>query len=358
MAHKNPALLIDLQKIRHNATVITRLCARSGIQVAGVTKGFCAIPEVARAMIEGGCTMLADSRVENLQTLRNALPEVKYLLLRTPMISEVDDVVQCAEYSLNSEVAAIQALNDAAQDRRTPHRIILMIDIGDLREGVWPDQIEAAVQAILDCQALHFAGIGCNLGCYGGIIPTPESMERFLGHKRFIEDRFQIPVTLTSGGSTSGLQLVASGHMPAGINHFRIGEGILLGKSTTDHYLIPDTFQDTFVLRGEIIEANWKPSIPIGLRGQDAFGNVPVFEDHGMRRRAILALGSQDVVNVNQLMPRDASMTILGGTSDHMLVDITDAHAPYVVGDTIDFYPDYTSLLAAATSKYVRKICL
>ena len=357
MISKNPTLIADIRKIEYNAQVITTLCQHYNIQVAAVTKGVCAEPEIAEAMLRGGCTMLADSRLENLQLLREQHFDVDYLLLRLPMISEVDDVVRLADISLNSEIATIKALNSAAQKQRTMHRIILMIDVGDLREGVWPDAIHTILPDILQCEHIIFDGIGCNLGCYGGVIPSPENMRLLLQQKRQIEASYPISVNLVSGGTSTALQLVASGKMPKGINHFRVGEAILLGRNPVDRSPLLGTCQDTFILQGEIIECQWKPSVPLGQIGQDAFGHIPVFEDRGIRLRAILALGHQDIV-VNGLTPCDPDIQILGASSDHLLVDITETQHSYKVGSTISFFPNYAAILAAATSRYVRKICL
>jgi predicted amino acid racemase len=355
MTAKNPALLINISKIRHNARIITTLCRQHGIQVAAVTKGFCAIPEVAEAMVQGGCTMLADSRIRNLRKLREKQFDLDFMLLRAPMMSEVAEVVRYADISLNSEIATIQALDQAAKRFHTRHRILLMIDVGDLREGIWPDTLKETVDAIVRCEHILLEGIGCNLGCYGGILSTPGNMQFLLRQREMIETTYPLKLPLISGGSTCGLQMLLSGTMPDGINHFRVGEGILLGRSTTDRFVIPDTYQDTFIIRSEIIECNWKPTIPIGRRGLDGFGNVPEFDDQGIRRRAILAVGQQDVMNVYGLIPRDPRVMILGATSDHLIVDITDSNHTYRVGDRMEFYPDYGCMLTAATSEYVTK---
>jgi ornithine racemase len=355
MMRKNPALVINLQKIQHNARTITKMCRQHGISVAGVTKGFCAIPEVAEAMLVGGCSMLADSRVKNLQKLQEGRFNVDNLLLRPPMLSEVEEVVRHADCSLNTEIDTIKALNEAARQLGLHHKIILMIDIGDLREGIWPDQVPAAVKDILRCTSIVFEGIGCNLGCYGGVLPTSENMTSLLKQKEYIEQTHHLQLAVVSGGSTCGIRLLCEGGMPEGINHFRIGEGILLGKSTSDRFLIPDTYQDAFTIRAEIIECNEKPSIPIGLRGCNAFGKIPEFDDNGIRKRAILALGNQDVVTATELSPCDQRITILGATSDHLLVDISETTRTYAIGDTIDFSLNYTTLLAAATSEYMHK---
>ena len=353
----HPALLIDIEKIQHNARIVAQLCKHHGIHVAAVTKGICAEPHVAEAMLRGGCAMLADSRLENLQRLRNSRIDTEYLLLRLPMISEAEEVVELSDISLNSELSTIKALNAAAKKRQTTHKIILMIDVGDLREGIWPDALPKIVPEILRCTHIILEGIGCNLACYGGVIPTPENMNLLLQQKTYIESQYGIRVHLISGGNSSGLQLLASGHMPGGINHFRVGETILLGTNPIDRSPFPGTYQDTFLIRGEIIECQQKPSVPIGIVGQDAFGKTPVFEDKGIRVRAILALGRQDV-HVDGLLPVDKTLKILGASSDHLIIDISDSQRNYQVGDSIDFFPNYACVLSASTSKYIKKVFL
>ncbi|MBN1550167.1 alanine racemase, partial [bacterium] len=260
-----------------------------------------------------------------------------------------------ADISLNSEIDTINALNAAAKKLQTTHKIILMIDVGDLREGIWPDTLKKIVAVIVRCEHIIFEGIGCNLACYGGVIPTPDHMNLLLQQKEIIETEYRTSLKIISGGNSSGLELLASGKMPPGINHFRIGETILLGRNVIDRSPFPGTFQDTFRIRAEIIECQWKPSVPIGKIGQDAFGNTPRFnKDKGTRLRAILALGRQDI-SIDGLTPLDETLEILGASSDHLLVDLTESERPYRVGETIEFLPNYASLLAASTSHYLVK---
>ena len=353
---KNPALVINLEKIEKNAKSIVNLCKKYGIQVAGVTKVTCAIPEVGKAMLKGGCYMLADSRIENLKKLRESgINDIEFLLLRLPMISDADETVKWADMSLNSEISTIKALNEAAKKQNKEHKIILMIDVGDLREGIWPDKLDETIATIKNFPNIIFEGIGCNLACYGGVIPSEENMNLLLEQKKIIEEKHGLTVNTISGGNSSGLFMLYEGRMPDGINQFRVGEAIMLGRNVIDRSPFPETYQDTFKVRAEIIELKEKPSVPIGNTGQDAFGNEPEFIDKGIIRRAILALGRQDIV-LDGLTPLDKDIEILGASSDHLILDVTNSKNNYKVGDTIDFYPGYGCLLAASTSNYVDKI--
>ena len=108
-------------------------------------------------------------------------------------------------------------------------------------------------------------------------------------------------------------------------------------------------------LVAEVVELETKPSVPIGETGQDAFGGTPTFTDRGMRKRAILNIGRQDVV-VDGIEPLDPGIIVLGGSSDHLILDVEDAQEKVKLGDEITFYPGYGALLALSTSPYVQKV--
>jgi predicted amino acid racemase len=134
----------------------------------------------------------------------------------------------------------------------------------------------------------------------------------------------------------------------------RIGEAILLGHETAHRRVWPGTYQDAFILHAEVLELKTKPSVPLGERGKDAFGKVPVFTDRGLIKRAILNAGREDV-SIEGLKPLDAGIVILGASSDYLIVDVTGATRPVAMGETLAFLPDYAALLAAMTSPYVEK---
>lgn len=351
---RTPRLEIYPDRIRANAITIAELCHKHKAQLAAVTKVTDAYPAVAKAMVEAGADMLADSRVANLWTLREHGLPGPFMLLRLPTISEATEVVQAADISLNSGLPTLQALSDAARTQQVQHRVIIMVDVGDLREGIWPDRAVDLVKAGRDLPNIEVAGLGCNLACYGGVIPSIENMLKLIEIRDLCRRETGLPLDILSGGNSSGLPLLASGKMPPEINHFRVGEAIVLGRNVIDRSPFPGTRQDTFVAVGEIIEVERKPSIPIGDRGQNAFGEEATFVDRGVRTRAICNLGRQDVV-VDGVTPLDSGIIVLGGSSDHLLLDIEEASKPLKVGDSVGFYPGYGALLALSTSPYVRK---
>jgi predicted amino acid racemase len=349
-----PYLSIDLDKIERNAAAVTGLCAQHGIAVAGVTKCVCGHPEVARAMLRGGVVSLADSRLENIERLRGGGIDARCLLLRLPPLSGAAQVVESAGWSVNSELAVLQALSRAAVQHRCVHEVMLMVDLGDLREGIWPDDLPTLVAQAVGLPGIRIVGLGSNLACFSGVVPSEHNMQRLVELAEAIEQRFVLRLDWVSGVNSSGLELIASGRMPARVNHARIGEAILLGRETIHRRPWPGTVQDAFLLHAEVLELKRKPSRPLGERGEDAFGNRPLIEDRGTMHRALLNVGRQDV-QVEGLTPLDARVRIVGASSDYTVLDVTDASCALRVGDRLAFSLNYAALLAAMTSGYVKK---
>lgn len=347
-----PRIEIDINKVKHNTKVLVDLCKKHHIGIAGVTKVFCAIPQVANAMIEGGVKYLADSRIENLKKLAEL--NIPKLLLRLPMISQVHEVVKYADISLNSELSTIEELSKEAIKLNKVHEIILMVDLGDLREGVWVDDVNSIVKEILKLKGIKLKGIGTNLTCYGGVLPNKENLGQLAGIADEIKNEFNIELDIISGGNSSSLYIIEKNEIPDKINNLRLGESIVLGRETAYGNSIDNTYQDAFKLAAEIIELKVKPSIPIGEIGMDAFGNKPTFEDKGNRKRAILAVGRQDV-NPDNLIPINEKIEIIGASSDHLIIDVTDSEKEYKVGDEIKFNLEYGALLQLTTSEYIHK---
>ncbi|SCY57104.1 ornithine racemase Orr [Alkaliphilus peptidifermentans] len=349
----NPRIDIDLKKLNHNAKIVVEKSKPFGIDVAAVTKGFCAYPEIAEVIAAAGIKYLADSRVENLKKMQHI--KLKKILLRLPMISQVEDVVNYADISLNSEIETIQALNNAALKNNKIHKIILMVDLGDLREGIFDEvELETVIKAIIDLKNIDLVGIGTNLTCFGGVIPTKENLSQLLASAKKIEELTGKPLDIISGGNSSSFYLVDNSEILPQINHLRFGEAILLGVESTYGRIIPESYQDTFQLVAEIIEIKTKPSVPIGEIGRDAFGNVPTFEEKGIMKRAILAVGKQDL-STHPITPVDTEAEVLGGSSDHLIIDITHCNKDYKVGDEMVFQLSYGAMLGLMTSEYVYK---
>ena len=353
----SPYLTIDLDKIEYNALTIVGFCNEHGIAVTGVTKVTCGLSEVANAMLRGGVDSIADSRLENIHRLRSAGVDTSYTLLRLPPLSAVENVIELTDLSLNSELTVLNALSEAAIRRGKVHDVMLMVDLGDLREGVWVDDVIEFVREAINLEGIRIKGIGTNLACFAGVIPSEANMNQLVEITEEIENSFDITLELVSGINSSGLELIAAGKIPQRINHARIGEAILLGRETIHRNPWPDTFQDAFILHAEILELKKKPSYPPGERSEDAFGSLTEFEDKGNIVRALVNVGREDI-DINGITPLDSHIDILGGSSGYLVLDVNAVQEKLSVGDEISFTLNYSALLTAMTSEYVKKYTL
>ena len=356
-----PQLEFDLALLRSNADVVISRCRGMGIRVCGVVKGVDGLPEAARVLHAAGAAELGTSRLEQVAKCRAAGVPGPWLLIRIPGLTELPDVVALCETSLQSEWPTLLALEEECLRQNKTHRVIVMTDLGDLREGFWDKKelVDVCERVERDLPHVHLAGIGVNLTCYGSTKPTPEKMNELVGLARQVEQRIGRKLEIVSGGATSSFTLVHWGTMPAGVNHLRIGEAILLGKDLQVDWGIRDMDylrMDALTLRAEVVEVKDKPTYPIGEFAIDAFGRKPVYEDRGIRRRAILALGRADVGELESLIPREPGLTVIGGSSDHCIVDVEDCPRRLQVGDIVEFSLCYSHMLYATARSDMRII--
>ncbi len=344
-----PRIEIDLQKITHNVSRLMDLYGSRGISISAVTKVVCGNPEIAEILVEAGIEILADSRIANIRRMRDAGIEAQFLLLRTPFLSQAEAVVKYADLSLNSDLSVVKELSRFALKQNTRHKIILMVELGDLREGLMPPDVHGAVESILELDGIELVGIGANLACFGGIKPDNENMGKLSLIAREIETEFGLTLALVSGGNSANYEWFMSTQDVGRINHLRLGESIYLGCETLHRNPVPGLFTDAFTLFAEVIESTIKPSVPHGEVCQDVSGQIPKFEDLGQIRRAILGIGAQDVL-VSGLTPR-AEIDILGASSDHIIMNT--GNIVYIAGDEVAFGLNYGALLSAMTSPYV-----
>ncbi len=348
-----PRVLVDLNKIKENVKILTKKCRESNIDVVGVGKVFSGSIEIARVMVEGGVKYLGDSRVENLKEFKSlGVPSV---MIRMPMKTQIKEVIEHVDISLNSEIYIIELLNREAKKQDKIHKIILMIDLGDLREGILPEDVKNYIEKIIPMENIKLEGIGVNLSCYGGIIPSLENLGQLEEISIWIEKNYNIKLNIISGGNSSSLDLLLKNTIPSRINNLRLGESLIFGRETAYGKDLEGCFHDSVRLEAEIIELKEKESCPVGEIGFNAFGKKPIFVDRGIRKRAILAIGEQDVDH-SDLRVVDKNLIILGASSDHLILDITDSMEKYRVGDIVKFKLDYSSLLELTTSPYVKKI--
>jgi len=350
----NPKLIINLPKLRQNAEFLVELCHKNGVSLSAVTKVFCADERMVGELLLAGVDFLADSRLENIADYPNG--DCQRVLLRLPSPQMAEDVILGCDMSLHSEMATLQAFAKKSAELERRHDVMLMIDLGDLREGIYHSEVDKILEisGFVNEQAfLRLRGIGTNLTCYGSVIPNSQNMTKLSEIAAKIEAHCGLENLMVSGGNSSSLCMLTEGKMPKKINNLRLGESIVCGLETAYGKPFGSLQQNVVVLRASIIEIAKKPSMPEGETNINAFGESVEYEDHGEHLRAILAVGRQDT-NHDGLTPLDEGVFVIGASSDHLIVDITDAK-PMKVGDVLDFSLSYGAVLAGFTSRYVNR---
>jgi len=349
-----PRLEIDLEKIHHNAlTLVTRLHAR-GISATGVTKACMGDLRLAKTFLRAGIGTLADSRIENIRAMRRGGITSPLSLIRSPMQSQADSVVAHADVSFNTELDVIGSLSAAAGKSGRRHGVLLMVELGDLREGILPGDLEAAVRQTRRFPNIDFKGIGANFACRSGVVPDTKNLSELSRLADSIDVAFGPVTDLVSGGNSANLPWAFNCADVGRINDLRLGESILLGLDPIHRCPIADLHTDAITFIAEAIESKSKPSLPWGKIAHAAFDTNLSVGDRGTISQTILAAGHQDIDPDGLVAPEGTE--IIGSSSDHLILDAGSRRIS--VGSEVSFKLNYSALLRAMTSPFVRKYFL
>lgn len=347
-----PRIEINLEKIIHNAKKLVEIFGSKGINVIGVTNVVCGDPTIAEALVKSGINILADSRIENIRRMRNAGVHAQFLLLRTPSLNQTEAVVRYADISLNSEISVIERLSECAINYDRIHKIILMVEMVDLGEGIIPSYLKNTIKHVLALDNINLIGLGTNLACFGRIKPDEKKMRYLSLLAKEVEEKFELTLEVVSGGNFANYNWFISTKNVGRINNLRLGESIYLGCETINRKPIPGLYIDAMTFVSEVIESKIKTSVPYGENCPDTFGDLSEFTNQGQIRRAILNAGLQDV-SISGLTPR-LDVEIIGASSDHIIVNAKNIDLK--VGNELEFDLNYEALRSAMTSLYVNKV--
>lgn len=338
-----PCIEIHLDGILQNLNILKNACESQGISLSLVTKVLGGNLQLVGDLIKkGNISCICDSRIQNLKVFRDIA--VEKWLIRSPMLSEVSDVVQYADVSLNSELTVLLALNQAAMEQKKIHKVILMYECGDLREGCYTDELAELIGRCDAMPGIEVYGIGTNLSCLNEVLPSKENMADFNAAVSKLEGQFNRAFPVISGGASSSIPLLLSDGLTGRINNLRMGEAVFLGNIPVYDKPFAGAAENNFVLKAEIIELKKKPAYP----------GAP---SDKLMHRAIVSLGKQDIY-LPGLSCMDSRISVIGGSSDHIILDVSACSDDYAVGSTVSFKMSYNCLLNAMTSSYIEKVII
>lgn len=350
-------LTLHTEKLKANYAKLNQLFSEGDIHWAIVTKLLCGTPEYLKFVISLGTKQLCDSRVSNLRAIKKINPEIETIYIKPPAKRAIKSVVEVADISMNTSFETIKLLNAEAQRQGKVHRIIIMIEMGELREGVMRDDLVDFYESVFELEHIDVIGIGTNLTCLYGVLPNQDKLIQLCLYRELIEARFRRPIPFVSGGTSVTIPLLQQGILPSGVNHFRVGESLFLGTNPYDNTVIEGMHSDVFTLYAEIIELIEKPTVPDGDMGTNVEGNTFEFAQSELGQtahRALLDIGLLDT-EPNNLQPLDPHLKIAGASSDIIAVDLGENEGGYKVGQLVAFRLDYMGLLRILNSYYVEK---
>jgi len=355
---KAPRLEIKLNQLQHNAKKLIENLALQGISITGVSKATMAMPEIVNIWIDAGIHSIGESRIENIESINKVNNRVRTLLTRIPMLSQVDQVVSQASISCNSELSVLTALAAAAEKQNLRHGVLLMVELGDLREGILPKNLNEVVKQVMNLPNLELIGIGANLGCQSGVAPDQKNMNELSLIMNNVEADFKIKLEWCSGGNSANLPWLTAGGEPDRLNHLRIGEALLLGREPLTRTIIKGLYTDAITLVVEVIETKLKPTTPWGIQYQTSFSDAPSKQNQKSNddrneifdSRILLAIGEQDI---DPSGLKADGIEIKGASSDYLVV--SSSQNTLKVGCEQRFSLNYSALLRAMTSPYIKK---
>ncbi|MBR3718991.1 MAG: alanine racemase [Firmicutes bacterium] len=350
-----PQLVIATKNLQHNFNCLKEMCRPYGIRITAVSKGFTSVPEACQALWECHPRAIATSRIDQVKKIKEYDPSITTELMRIPALSECDLVVKYADISLNSELAVLQKLNQEALKQGKIHRVILMKDIGDRREGFESEDvmIDAASMVEYGMPGLKLYGIGANFGCYGSICVSKDKVDWLAEIMEKIEAKIGRQLDVLSIGGTQSFHNMAQGELNPRVNDIRAGISLITKAEYTWKEDFPERV-DAFRIRAEIVELKNKPTMPNGVFGAAALDDERKYVDLGVRKRAILAFGKQDFGGTEEgLTPLDPQIKIWGSSSDHTMLDLEECDRNYKLGDIVEFRPNYVVTMYATTSPNV-----
>ncbi len=344
-------------KLHENYQFLDQLFKDRNIDWGVVSKILCGNKLYLKEIIALGVTEMHDSRISNLRIIKKLAPHVQTVYIKPPAKRSIASIVRYADVSFNTEIYTIKMLSAEAQKQDKIHKIIIMIEMGDLREGVMGEELIEFYRQVLELPNIEVSGIGTNLNCLSGVMPTQDKLIQLSLYKQLIEARFDISIPYVSGGTSVAIPLMLKNARPMAVNHFRVGEALYFGKDLFTGETIDGMHNDVFKLFAEIIEITEKPDMPIGELGENVAGNsfaAPTEDLGSTSLRAILDIGLLDM-QPRYLESEDPDITIVDASSDMLVVDISSSSQNYKVGDLLSFKLQYMGALYLLNSSYVEK---
>jgi predicted amino acid racemase len=211
-------------KLQHNYSMLQKWFKENDIEWGVVSKVLCGNRLYLEELVKLGVTEFHDTRISNLKMIKQVAPNAQTVYIKPPAKRSINNIIKFADVSFNTDYTTIKMLSDEAGKQKKTHKIIVMIEMGDLREGVLGEHLMEFYEKILHLPNINIVGLVTNLNCLNGIMPSQDKLIQLSLYKQLIEAKFDIEIPWISGGTSVTVPLLIKQQLPKQINHFRVGE--------------------------------------------------------------------------------------------------------------------------------------
>lgn len=348
---------LDRKKLKSNFKFLDDRFKARNIDWGIVVKLLCGNKLFIQEVLDLGIREIHDSRISNLVAVKELDKDVQTVYIKPPAKRSIPDVIACADVSFNTEYYTIKLLSEEAVKQNKQHKIIIMIELGDLREGVMGEEFVDFYREVFKLPNINVVGIGANLNCMYGVMPSEDKYVQLSLYKELIKAYFKVEIQWISGGTSVVLPMLYKNQLPPAVNHFRIGEALFFGLNIEEQCTFEGMYDDVLKLRAEIIELTEKPMLPVGRLAENPSGETLEIDEslYGKTSlRAIIDIGLLDI-SPDYLIPDDKDIEVVGASSDMLILNLAQATKNYKVGDLVNFKLKYMGALGIMNSDYIEK---
>ncbi len=349
-------ITLDRAKLEHNYQFLNQFFAKRNIEWSIVSKMLCGNYDYVKLLCETGIKEICDARISNLRMVKQINPDIQTVYIKPPAKRSIKSIVKYADVSFNTQIETIKWLSEEACAQNVKHKVVIMVEMGDLREGVMGEEVVNFYSKVFELPNIEVVSFGTNLNCLHGVMPSHDKLIQLSLYKQLIEAKFNRNIPYVTGGTSVVIPLIFNGQLPKGVNHFRVGETLYFGLNLFTGEIIEGMQGDVIKLYAEVIELIVKPKVPMGEMEANPSGDVYQIneEDYGKTAyRAIVDLGLLDI-SPEFLIPEHSGIEISGASSDMLVLDLGD-ESRYKVGDLVPFHLKYMGALGLMNSNYIEK---
>lgn len=184
-------ITLNRKHLQHNYDYLEKLFKSHNIKWSIVSKLLCADTLYLQEIIRLGMRQLCDSRMINIKAIKKIDPSIEAIYIKPPASSAFKEVIQYADISVNTEFATLQKLSEEAARHGKTHKVIIMVELGELREGVLRNRLLELYEKAQKLPYIEVIGLGTNFTCLSGVLPDHDKLNQLALYRELIMAKYK-----------------------------------------------------------------------------------------------------------------------------------------------------------------------